>query len=275
MELRRSTITVDGLASPVVETGEAGASEAVVFVHGSPGCGEEFAPLLLEAGAFSRAIALDMPGFGQASKPSPRDFLYEVPNMGVHLAQIVTALGVERVHYVGHDFGGAWAMTASAFDPFKTASISMINSGLMRGVRWHYLARIYRTPILGELFMAVANESGIRRTLSELPPDEASRLWKNFDRDTRRAILALYRATDIQEQAAQLPQIRLIASQWPAIVVFGAEDAYLPARYAERNKESLVNASVHLLEGLGHWPHLEDPAAVSELLMPFLRSVRG
>ncbi len=271
-DIRHSSVVVDGLTSPTIESGDPDASEAVVFVHGSPGCGAEFERLVGETGEFARAIALDMPGFGAASKPSPREFIYDVPNMGVHLAKTVEQLGVERVHWVGHDFGGGWASIAAVFDPLKTASISMINSGMMRGVRWHYLARIYRTRLLGEAFMAIANKQGFKRTLSELPSADVDLMWKNFDRRTRRAILALYRATDIEAQTAQLPQLRLLSQQWQSIVIFGADDPYLPAKYAERNKEAFVNAELHLLEGAGHWPHLEAPDAVSAQLLPFLRN---
>lgn len=275
MDLRRSSVTVDHLTSPVLEAGEPAASEAVVFVHGSPGCGAEFERLVGETGAFARAIAIDMPGFGEADKPHPRDFIYDVPNMGVHLAQMLDGLGVERAHFVGHDFGGAWSMIASVYDPMRVASLSMINSGLMRGMRWHRLARLYRTPVLGEAFMAIANETGFKRTLRELPQADLDVMWKNFDRRSRRAILALYRATDMEAQTAQLPQVRLLASQWPSVVIFGADDPYLPAKFAGRNKESLPNASVELIPGAGHWPHLEDPAAVSALLVPFLRQVQS
>ena len=153
----------------------------------------------------------------------------------------------------------------------RVASLSMINSGLMRGMRWHRLARLYRTPIAGEAFMAIANEWGFKRTLRDLPAADLEVMWRNFDRRSRRAILALYRATDIETHSAQLPQVRLLAAQWPSIVVFGADDPYLPRRFAERNREALPNASVHLIDGAGHWPHLEAPNRVSELLIPFLR----
>jgi pimeloyl-ACP methyl ester carboxylesterase len=163
--LRRSRVTVDNLTSPVIEAGDPAAREAVVFVHGSPGCGEEFARLVEETGEFTRAIAIDMPGFGQADKPHPRTFIYDLPNMGVHLALMLDELGVERVHFVGHDFGGGWSMFASVYDPLRVASLSMINSGLMRGMRWHRIARLYRTPVAGEAFMAIANRTGFERTL--------------------------------------------------------------------------------------------------------------
>lgn len=270
-DIRTSTVLVDGLRSPLIEAGDPHEREAVVFVHGSPGCGDEFVKLVCETGEFARAIAADMPGFGRADKPHPRDFVYDVPNVGVHLAKQLDALGVERAHLVGHDFGGAWAMFASLFDPMRVASLSLMNTGLMRGMRWHALARLYRTPIAGEAFMAIANEWGFKRTLRGLPAADLDVMWRNFDRRSRRAILALYRATDMETQSAQLPQVRLFATQWQSIVVFGADDPFLPAKLADRNRESLPNASVHLIDGAGHWPHLEAPERVSELLIPFLR----
>lgn len=268
----QTDVHVDGLRSPVLEAGDASSSEAVVFVHGSPGCGGEFRDLVERTGEFARAVAPDMPGFGQADKPSPSEFRYDVPNLGVHLARMLDGLGVERAHFVGHDFGGAFSLLAAAYDPARVGSMTMINSGMMRGARWHRLARLYRTPVAGELFMRVANEAGFKRTLSDLPADALDEMWRNFDRPTRRAIIALYRNTDLAIQHEQLPMIRLMAANWPALVIFGEQDPYLPAALAARNREALPLAEVHKLPRSGHWPHLDDPNGVAELLMPFLQA---
>jgi pimeloyl-ACP methyl ester carboxylesterase len=70
--LRTSSVTVDGVTSPVLEAGPAAATEAVVFVHGNPGVARDWLALLEPAGAFTGAIAITMPGYGDADKP--RDF---------------------------------------------------------------------------------------------------------------------------------------------------------------------------------------------------------
>lgn len=265
-------LTVDGIRSPYIAAGDLKSSEAVVFTHGSPGCAAEFQELVTSTGEFARAVAIDMPGFGGADKPSPKRFEYSVPNIGVHLAKQLDALGIERAHLVGHDFGGAFNLLAAAYSPERVASIAMINSGMMRGYRWHRLARMYRTPILGELFMAIANRRGFSYAMRDLPDWLVDQMWSNFDRPTRRAILALYRNTDMVGQAAVLPQMRLLTTNWPAIVIFGEDDPYLPASLAERNIESLPRATVHTIPGAGHWPHAEAPQATAALLLPFLRA---
>lgn len=268
-------LTVDGITSPYIEAGDSNATEAVVFTHGSPGCAAEFEQLVAATGEFTRAVAIDMPGFGAADKPRPKQFEYSVPNIGVHLAKQLDALGIERAQLVGHDFGGAFNLLAAAYSPEKVVSIAMINSGLMRGYRWHRIARMYRTPLLGEAFMAIANERGFRHAMRGLPEWLVTQMWSNFDRPTRRAILALYRNTETVGQAAVLPQMRLLAMNWPAIVIFGEDDPYLPASLVERNIESLPRATVHLIPGAGHWPHAEAPDETASLLLPFLREQAG
>ena len=71
--------------------------------------------------------------------------------------------GVRRVHLVLHDFGGAWGLTWAATHTASLASLTLINIGVMPGYRWHFLARIWRTPVLGEIFMATTTRFGFKK----------------------------------------------------------------------------------------------------------------
>ncbi|MGH2907399.1 MAG: alpha/beta fold hydrolase [Solirubrobacterales bacterium] len=269
-ELRTSSVVVDGLNSPLIESGPEGVGEAVVYIHGSPGSCADFRELVAHTGEFARAIAIDLPGFGQADKPHPRDFEYSVPSIGVHLAKQLELLGVERAHLVGHDFGGGFAQFAASYSPARTASLAMVNSGLLRGYRWHAWARIWRTRGIGELTMAVTNKQGFDRAMRGLPQDFIDEMWGNFDRRTRRAVIALYRATNHREFTASIPMLRLM--DWPSIVIWGASDPYIGPQWAERNLEAFPSAEVHVLEGAGHWPFIDRPEAFEAALFPFLRA---
>ena len=101
-------ITVSGLRTPLLESGPRDATEAVVFVHGNPGSSADWRDLVGRVGSFARAVAFDMPGFGQADKP--RDFEYTVPGEARFLDAALTELGIERVHLVLHDLGGPWGL---------------------------------------------------------------------------------------------------------------------------------------------------------------------
>jgi pimeloyl-ACP methyl ester carboxylesterase len=264
--------TVAGVRSPVLCAGPEDAAEAVVFVHGNPGPPDDWRPLVGEVGEFVRALAPAMPGYGDADKPD--DFDYTIAGYARHLDGVLRELGVERAHLVLHDFGGPWGLTWAADHPDAFASVALINTGVSLDFKWHRMARIWRTPVLGELFMLTTTRSGVRllvgRENPRLPPDALDRLYEIYrPRATKRAVLRLVRATPPQAMAA--PHEAMRALDRPALVLWGTTDAYTPWPQAERQRESFPSARIELLEGLGHWPFLEDPGRVNESLLPFLR----
>ena len=88
---RRFSLSVSGVLSPVLATGPDASSEAVVVVHGNPGAANEWSDLLAQVGPFTRAVAVDMPGFADADKP--RDFEYTVDATPVIWAGCSTSSG--------------------------------------------------------------------------------------------------------------------------------------------------------------------------------------
>lgn len=266
--LRDATIECEGLKAPYIESGPEGATEAVVYVHGNPGSSGDWRDLVGRTGDFARALAIDVQGFGRSDKPHPHDFDYTAAGLGIHLSHQLDQLGVERAHFVGHDFGGPFAIFASLFRPERVGSLSFINSGMLRGYRWHFWARVWRRPLIGELAMLATNRAAMTRTLGDLPSDFVDEMWGNFDRRTRRVVLRLYRTTDTEDMALAVPLLR--AMNLPSTVIWGDDDQFIPARFAERNLEAFPRATVHHMRG-GHWPFIDDPDGVAERLLPFLR----
>jgi len=275
---RNGVVAVDGVRSMVVEAGPAGAAEAVVFLHGNPGSSQDWIDLIGRVGPFARAVALDMPGFGRADKPAGFD--YTVPGYARHLAGALDELGIGRAHLVLHDFGGPWGLAWAASRPAALASLTLINIGILRGYRWHYLARVWQTPLLGELFMATSTRRGFHLLLKHgnprgLPRPFVDRMFDDFDRGTRRAVLRLYRATrDVDTAARRLAGV-LGRAPRPTLVVWGARDPYVPVAYAERQRDVFPAAEVVVLPESGHWPFADDPDGVAAAVVPFLRRVTG
>jgi pimeloyl-ACP methyl ester carboxylesterase len=271
--LRAGEISVDGVRSPLLEGGRAESDEAVVFVHGNPGSSRDWTRLATAAAEFGRVVALDMPGFGRADKPP--GFEYTVRGYARHLAGALAGLHIRRAHLVLHDFGGPWGLAWAAAHPHEFATVTLIDTGVLSGYRWHYLARIWRTPLLGELFQATATRRTFHLLLKHgnprgLPRDFIDQMFDDYDRGTRRAVLKLYRATGDPGRMEEMAQaLRPLAR--PALVVWGKHDPYVPVRYAERQREVFPSAKVVVLEQSGHWPFVDDPGAVAQAVLPFLR----
>lgn len=274
--MREIAVTVDGVRSPGVEAGPPESSEAVVFVHGNPGSWRDFAELVPQVGAFARVLAVDMPGYGRADKPD--DFDYTVDGYARHLGAVLADRGVERVHLVLHDFGGPWALRWVAGAPRTVASVALVNAGGMPGYRWHWAARVWRTPLLGELSMATMSRAGFRLLFRQgaptaVPLRQVDRMYDDFDRGTARAVLRLYRSTP--PQAGTQFADALAPHDIPAVVIWGEADPYIPMRDAERFREVFPSARFIRIRDSGHWPFLSTPARVEAALLPWLRARTG
>ncbi|HEY2571209.1 MAG TPA: alpha/beta hydrolase [Solirubrobacteraceae bacterium] len=274
MSLSRRILSVAGTQSPTIEAGPSDASEAVVFVHGNPGAASDWTALVEAAGALGRAVAFDLPGFGGAHVPP--GFAYDVAAYADFIEAARSELAIERVHLVLHDFGGPFGLTWGVQHADRWASVALLNIGLMRGYRWHSMAKRWRTPVLGELTQAWIPRAAWRRIMQSssprgLPPEFVDKMYDDYDRETRRTVLKLYRATPNPGNMADELGDAIAALHEPALVIWGASDPFIGVEFAERQREFFDVEDVAILPDSGHWAFQDDPQRVKELLIPFLQ----
>lgn len=274
IETRR--LTVEGITTSVLVGGSGRPGEAVVFVHGNPDSGSDWMPLMTRVAPFATVVAPDLPGFGAADARADND--YTIYSYARFLDGVIGQLGIERVHLVAHDFGGPFAAAWAADHPDRVGSVTFLNTGVLLDYRWHRMARIWRTPVLGGLSMrAITPEVATAMLARENPGLSAQ--WVDtivahlMPEKTRHAVLRLYRATragDMEQLAARLRQ-----HDYDALIVFGDADSYIPAEMAHRQVSAFPRADIRILRGLGHWCWLEDTDAVADQVIPFLRERVG
>jgi pimeloyl-ACP methyl ester carboxylesterase len=269
-------IDVSGVRSRVRCAGPQSEKEAVVFVHGNPGSSEDWVPFLSAVGSLARALAPDMPGYGKADRPAQFD--YTVQGYARHLEGLMVRLGVGRAHLVLHDFGVPWGLRWATDHPNVVASVTLIDCGVMPGYKWHKYARIWRTPIVGEL-MALTTTHGLFKLLLNLenprsrpfPSAFLDRMFDDLNWGTKRALLRLYRATPAEIVGSNSLAEKLRAMRLPALVIWGGADKALPAGYAGQQGSFFSPVEVHVFEGCGHWPFVDEPELFARLLVDFLR----
>ena len=272
-EVSRSELKVGPGSVRIFEAGPHQASEAVAFFHGNPGSAGDWVDLVDEVGGLARAIAFDLPGFGES--PSPPGFGNTLEEYAEWVGQALDAAGIARVHLVLHDFGGPIALVWAAQNPDRVASVTLFNTGILTGYDWHTMARVWQTPLLGELSMMLSSRQVFRRAVSSaeprgLPREFLDEMFDNYDRETRSAVLDLYRsAKNLGDRAGEVAR-RLADADLPALVVWGAKDHYLNASFASRQREAFPSAEVHLVPDSGHWPFIDSPEVCRALLVGFL-----
>ncbi len=276
--IQRTRVAVGGVQVRALLTGPGDARDAVVFVHGNPGSCDDWEALLGALPDGLRGVALDLPDFGETIAPA--GFEHTPLGYATFLGQGLAALGIERAHLVLHDFGGPIGLVWAAMNADALASVTLIDTGVMPGYRWHTLARVWRTPVLGELFQATATRRAFRWLVNRqeprgLPRAFLDQMYDHYDRRTRRAVLKLYRATDDPGAAAEGFSALMAPRDIPALVIWGEGDAYLPSAMAQHQRAPFPSADVHVLADSGHWPFADAPETVERLLVDFYVRVAG
>ncbi len=260
---------------------------------GSPACSEETPPprwrrlpwhyprraAEARTGFLERSggLAPDLPGFGRSGKPG--HFEYTIDGYARFVEQYLDLLEVERVRLVVHDWGSVGLAFAQRH-PERIERVVVMNAiPFLPDYRWHRTARMWRTPLLGEVAMGATTRFALRRstldanaTPGPLPDAWLDSVLDHFDHGTQRAILRLYRSSPpevLAEAGAELHRLEM-----PALVVWGLQDPYIPARFAAEYARVLPSAELLELPDAGHWWWLDRPDAI-ERVADFLTEKEG
>jgi len=61
-----------------------------------------------------------------------------------------------------------------------------------------------------------------------------------------------------------------LAAQIPTLIVWGAEDPFIPVEHAYATHRTIVGSRLEILAGVGHYPHCEAPERFVTLLRDFI-----
>jgi pimeloyl-ACP methyl ester carboxylesterase len=236
-----------------------------LYLHGVPSNSDEWVRFLARSGG----LAPDLPGFGRSGKPGYLD--YTIAEFDTFIERFLDMVGVERVRLVMHDWGAVGLAFAQRL-PARVERLAVIDAvPFLPGFRWHRTARIWRTPVLGELSMGFTFRRTLRlfsresnATPGPMPEEWLDSVMDHFDEGTQRAILRLYRSSPPEVLAAAGE--RLGALTMPALVVWGMRDPYIPARFASEYARALAHAELVELPDAGHWPWLDRPDLIDRLV---------
>ncbi len=233
----------------------------IVLLHGFGGDVETWINIRVALEGRHRVIAFDLPGHGRAFGWP------EIGNARVTakaVLQSLEAMGLDRVHLVGHSMGGATAFLVAAKAPERVASLTLIAPGGFGPEVNHRLLRHYAvartveeiTPLLEQFF----GDSVV------LPPSIPRRIAA--EREANPTLVANYAAiSETIVTATGQPELKrdmLATVPYPVKLIWGEMDRVIPA---SQTRNVPPNVGVHLLPGVGHMPHAEAPRIVYRLIL--------
>ena len=265
--IEAGTVVVDGIATFYRRL--PGEGPPTVFVHGIPTHSEDWLPIL--ARMEGPAIALDLPGFGRSDRPPPERFDYSIGAYARFLGRFLGRVGIDRYALALHDWGVV-ALLEAQREPERVERLLVCAAvPLLPGYRWHRIARIWRTPLVGELSTRIWSRAALDQALRESRGDWSRHrpafvdsIWDHLDRGSLAAILRLYRSApehELERAGRGLSQLTA-----PALVVWPLRDRYIGARFGRAYAERLPNAELIELPESGHWPWRDQPAVIDRIV---------
>jgi pimeloyl-ACP methyl ester carboxylesterase len=240
----------------------------LLLIHGSGASGAFWSPMIPALAGRRHVIRVDLPGCGQ----SPPARSYDVPDQAARVAALLDDLGLGLVAVAGHSSGGYIATALAEQRPDLVGALALVSSGPRPGalLPQPLLLRILLAPPLGPLLWLRRSDqmirSGIRATAAgpvEIPGDMVTGL-RNI---TYRSMRTVLRRNNAYITERSVPE-RLAALEVPVLVIFGAADPRWDPSSAHEY-DTVPDARVEMLAGVGHLPMLEAPEMTSKLLLDF------
>jgi pimeloyl-ACP methyl ester carboxylesterase len=263
-----------------ISISEAGAGPPVVMMHGLGATKVSFLPTLAALAPRHRAIAVDLPGFGDSDKPIAVP--YNAPYFAETMIALLDALELDRADIVGNSMGGRVAIEVGLRAPERVRRIALLAPSLawLRDRPWARYLR-WVAPQLGLIQPAprAIVEGIVRRVIPGADEEWTAAGIDEFLRSylTPRGRAAFYAAArNIYLEEPHGPDgfwTRLPGLKPPSLFVWGRKDPIVPISFARHVREALPHAE-HLELDCGHVPQLERPKQAHEALLSFFAAQR-
>jgi pimeloyl-ACP methyl ester carboxylesterase len=222
-----------------------------------------------------RVVRLDLPGFGLTGPHPSGD--YSAAATADFLERFADAAGLKRFAIAGNSLGGYYAWRFALSRPDRVSALILIDAvgyPLESGESDATAMRLARAPVISELLRFVPIRWAIERSLKSTYADDAQVTPALVDRyeqlmlrpGNRAAFGDRARGERRPSDWARLQELRV-----PTLIMWGGQDAWIPASHAERFHRDIPGSRLVVYPGLGHLPMEEDPGTTSRDAAGFLR----
>lgn len=259
----------------------AGSGPALLLIHGYPTASYDWHRVWSALSRRHTLLSVDMLGLGLSAKPTAHRYSLAA-HADLH-EWLIDRMGLRRVSVMAHDLGVSVAqeMLAQRAKNRSLAAIDavvMLNGGLFpEAYRPRPILRLLSSPV-GSLIAARMSRPAFERTIRSLfgahnPPDDA--LLDDFW-----CLVTHREGLRVTHQIGRFWQERLtlrerlvepvLQRRVPLRFINGVSDPNSGGHMADRYTALVPDADVVRLEGVGHWPQLEQPDHVASLALDFL-----
>lgn len=256
-----------------------GDGPAVLLIHGMAGSSRTWKAVTERLVVDHTVIAPDLLGHGESAKPMGD---YSLGAFASGLRDLLSVIGVERCTVVGQSLGGGVAMQLAYQHPEVVERLVLVCSGgLGREVSW--MLRALTLPgaelVMAVMFPRFVADRGddVNRFLHRqgIRAPKIGELWRAYTSlsgaENRGAFLRTLRSVvDPGGQTVSALDRIYLAGGLPTMIVWGDEDPIIPIEHGRAAHAAIAGSRFEVMEGCGHFPHVEDPDRFAALLCDFM-----
>lgn len=241
----------------------------VVLVHGNPETDALWGPLVDALGR-DDVVRLSPPGFGA---PLPDDFPATYLAYRDWLEGELAGID-GPIDLVGHDWGGGHVVNVVMHRPELVRSWASDAVGLFDpDYVWHDMAQVWQTPGEGEelvenMLSGTLAERAERMATFGIPLEIGTLMAPAQGPEMAKAILLLYRSAR-QPAMAEAGRALEAASARPGLSLLATDDPFIGSNDRRTRAADRAGACTEVLDGLGHWWMVQDPARGAAALTNF------
>jgi pimeloyl-ACP methyl ester carboxylesterase len=242
-----------------------------LLLHGIPGSSHVWHKVACDLEKDDATIFVpDLLGFGQSSRPSSISDLW-LEAQASALAESIEHLGLERIHLVGHDYGGPVSITLYQMIPQKIESLTILATNTFTDTPIPPPLAMIKLPLIGPLWekaifskmsLGMMLRQGVGKNSQEIDVHSAI-----GDSSQTQSIGTIF-SSALKELNSRYRNVQDFLSkiQVPTTVVWGTKDPFFSVKQGERTAAAIPGAKFVLIEGAGHFLPEERPLEiVSEL----------
>lgn len=248
-------VVIDSLLTHYTRSG---AGKVVVLLHGWADSSSTFAALQKDLCSKYDVIALDLPGFGKTEIPKE---VWTLSTYTHFVQHFLAKLGVQQVHaFVGHSNGASLAIQGLADGTLSCERLVIMAGAGIRGVQQGRLTVLKLLTKAGK-FVTLPLPQRIRKRLRASLYEKAGSdmLVAPHMQETFKNIVS----EDVQADAAQIAI--------PVLLLYGENDADTPVWFGQQYHELMIDSTLEVLPGAGHFVHVDRTEEVQRSIKEFLR----
>ena len=247
----------------------------IVLIHGTAASLHTWDAWTDELKKTNRVIRMDLPAFGITGPNKNADYSLQAYTNFIHT--FLFKLGLERFHIVGNSLGGNIAWNYAADHPDMVEKLILVDaSGLPTNKQPPAIFKMAKTPVLSSLFLYVTPKFLIKKNIEEVYEDDSKITEDLITRYHKMALRAGNRKAFIDrakidfglDSMVNIKKLKSILA--PTLLIWGAQDLWIPLDNGVRMNRLLPNSSLKILEYSGHVPMEENPEESLKLMRDFL-----